>query len=80
PEIEGRVTVVSADVFVDEASQMPYYRAEIELMPGEREKLGNVVLLPGMPVEAFIKTDDRSPLSYLVKPFTDYFNRAFRET
>ncbi len=80
PELHGVVTSVSADVFVDERSGVPYYRAEVELLPGEREKLGAVALLPGMPVEAFIKTDDRTPLSYLVKPFTDYFNRAFRET
>jgi HlyD family secretion protein len=33
-----------------------------------------------MPVEAFIRTDDRTPMAYLVKPFTDYFVRAFRET
>jgi HlyD family secretion protein len=33
-----------------------------------------------MPVEAFIRTVDRTPLAYLMKPFTDYFNRAFRET
>ena len=80
PELEGVVTVVSADVFVDEATQMPYYRAEIELLPGEREKLGPVALLPGMPVEAFIRTEERTPLSYFVKPFTDYFNRALRES
>jgi HlyD family secretion protein len=80
PEIAGVVTTVSADVFVDEATQMPYYRAEIELLPGEREKLGAVTLMPGMPVEAFIRTEDRTPLSYLVKPVTDYFNRALRES
>jgi hypothetical protein len=36
--------------------------------------------LPGMPVEAFIRTEERSPISYFVKPLADYFNRAFRET
>ena len=80
PELKGHVTVVSADVFTDERTQVPYYRAEIVLDPGEREKLGNVALVPGMPVEAFIRTDQRTPLSYLLKPFTDYFNRAMRET
>ena len=33
-----------------------------------------------MPVEAFIQTEARTPLAYLLKPFTDYFNRAFRES
>ncbi|MGL6209471.1 MAG: HlyD family type I secretion periplasmic adaptor subunit, partial [Paracoccaceae bacterium] len=47
---------------------------------GEIEKLGEITLLPGMPVEAFIQTDARTPLAYLVKPFTDYFTKAFRES
>ena len=80
PELLGTVTVVSADTFVDQASQIPYYRAEITPNPGEIAKLGRVTLIPGMPVEAFIRTEDRSPLSYLLKPFTDYLTRAFRES
>ncbi|HEX9857029.1 MAG TPA: HlyD family type I secretion periplasmic adaptor subunit, partial [Paracoccaceae bacterium] len=55
-------------------------RAEIVLDPGEMEKLEGLTLIPGMPVEAFIRTDARTPLAYLVKPFTDYFSRAFRES
>lgn len=80
PEVFGKVTSVSADVLVDEATQMPYYRAEIALNPGELAKLGEVTLIPGMPVEAFIRTDERTPVQFLTKPFTDYFNRAFRES
>ena len=80
PEVFGKVTSVSADVLVDEATQMPYYRAEIALNPGEQAKLGEVTLIPGMPVEAFIRTDERTPVQFLTKPFTDYFNRAFRES
>ncbi len=80
PEVFGKVASVSADVLVDEATQMPYYRAEIELNPGELAKLGEVTLIPGMPVEAFIRTDERTPVQFLTRPFTDYFNRAFRES
>lgn len=80
PEVYGTVTKVSADVLTDEATQMPYYRAEIELREGELAKLGSVILIPGMPVEAFIRTDERTPVQFLTKPFTDYFNRAFRES
>ncbi|MFK7876102.1 MAG: HlyD family type I secretion periplasmic adaptor subunit [Paracoccaceae bacterium] len=81
PELIGKVSIVSADAFEDEATRMTYYRAEIELAPGEIDRLDqNVSLIPGMPVEAYIRTDDRSPLQYLVKPLMDYFNRAFRET
>ena len=80
PELVGQVALVSADAFEDEALGASYYRAEIVLNPGEQEKLTDgQVLIPGMPVEAFIRTDDRSPLTYLIKPLMDYFNRAFRE-
>ncbi|MBV1863545.1 MAG: HlyD family type I secretion periplasmic adaptor subunit [Rhodobacteraceae bacterium] len=79
PEIFGKVSKVSADVFQDQATGVSYYSAEIEPNEGEIERLGDVEILPGMPVETYIKTTDRSPLSYLVKPFADYFNRAFRE-
>lgn len=78
PEIFGQVSRISADVFKDEVSGQSFYRAE--LLPNEEEldKLGGQKLLPGMPVEAFIRTAERSPLSYLAKPLTDYFNKAFR--
>lgn len=78
PEVFGQVSQISADVFTDEATGQSYY--QVELLPNEEEilKLGGQKLLPGMPVEAFIRTAERSPLSYLVKPLTDYFNRAFR--
>ena len=57
-----------------------YYEAVVELDEGQAERLDHVTLLPGMPVEAFIRTADRSALSYLVKPMSDYFTRAFRES
>jgi len=79
PEIFGKVTKVSADVFQDQATGVSYYSAEILPNEGEIDRMGDVEILPGMPVEAYIKTTDRSPLSYLIKPFADYFNRAFRE-
>ncbi|MEM8787072.1 MAG: HlyD family type I secretion periplasmic adaptor subunit [Pseudomonadota bacterium] len=79
PEITGMVTKVSADAFTDENTGVPYYSAELLPLEGESAKLGNLQLLPGMPVEAFIKTGDRTPLNYLVKPLSDYFTKAFRE-
>ncbi|NIZ61059.1 HlyD family type I secretion periplasmic adaptor subunit [Sedimentitalea sp. CY04] len=81
PELFGVVTLISADTFEDEASRQSYYRAEIELKEGELEKLPEgVVLVPGMPVESYIRTADHSPLTYLVKPLADYFFKAFRES
>ncbi len=79
PEVDGHVTALSADVFEDQNTGMRYYRADIQVDPGMQEKLGDKILLPGMPVEAYVTTAERSPLSHFVKPFTDYFNRAFRE-
>jgi HlyD family secretion protein len=79
PELTGYVTAVSADAFEDERMGMRYYKADIAIEDGMAEKLGKVELLPGMPVESFIKTGDRSALSYFVKPLQDYFMRAFRE-
>ena len=80
PEVFGRVVVVSADALTNQTTGEAFYTAEIVLDPDEAAKLGDDLLLPGMPVEAFIRTGDRSPLAYLVQPFTDYFRRAFRES
>lgn len=79
PEFYGQVTRIAPDVQIDEASKAPYYRAEVQLNDGEIDKLGGLKLVPGMPVEVYLRTGERSPLAYLVKPFADYFNRAFRE-
>lgn len=80
PELLGQVVQISADAFEDERAQVSFYRAEIALSEGEQDRLPeNVVLIPGMPVEAFIRTEDRTPLAYLTKPLTDYFTKAFRE-
>jgi HlyD family secretion protein len=81
PELFGRVVQVSADAFEDQASQISFYRAEVVLQDGEQERLPDgTVLIPGMPVETFIQTDERTPLAYLIKPLADYFTKAFRES
>lgn len=80
PELAGVLVRISPDAFTDEASGRSYYRGEIRLDEGEAERLPpGLSLIPGMPVEAYLRTDDRTPLSYLLKPFTDYLARAFRE-
>ncbi|MCA0273253.1 MAG: HlyD family type I secretion periplasmic adaptor subunit [Proteobacteria bacterium] len=80
PELTGRVRQISADALTDEANNQSFYRAEIVLEPGEMAKLGGRPAIPGMPVEVFIRTGDRTPLAYLMKPLAEYFNRAFRES
>jgi HlyD family secretion protein len=79
PELNGRVTRIGADVIQDQRSGQPYYLVRINLAPDEVERLGGLKLVPGMPVEAFIRTDERTMLSYLLKPLTDQARRAFRE-
>ncbi|MGZ3215532.1 HlyD family type I secretion periplasmic adaptor subunit [Paracoccus sp. T5] len=80
PEIDGRLDRISADAMIDEATRAPYYRVEVSIPPQELDKLGTLALVPGMPVEVYIQTGQRSPMAYLMKPLTDYFTRAFRET
>jgi HlyD family secretion protein len=80
PELFGKVTLVSADALSDERTGMSYFRAEVALDPEAVAALGEVQLVPGMPVDVYIRTADRTPLSYLLKPFTDYFQTAFRES
>jgi len=79
PEVDGVVTRVSADAFVDNTTNTSYYTAEIVPSIDEIRNLEGLTLVPGMPVEAFIMTGARTPLSFLVKPLADYFERAFRE-
>ncbi len=74
------MTAVSADAYEDErlgpALLQGRHRASTTAMP---RSSAHVTLLPGMPVESFIQTGDRSALSYFVKPMEDYFTRAFRD-
>ncbi|MEX3016813.1 HlyD family type I secretion periplasmic adaptor subunit [Gymnodinialimonas hymeniacidonis] len=79
-EITGLVSQVSADAFVDDVSGSSFYRAEITLPEDQAALLGGRVLVPGMPVDAFIRTEDRTPMSYLLEPFMAYFGRALRES
>ena len=79
PEVTGRLAQISADVITDQVTQQTYYAATVLPNAAELAGLGDQVLLPGMPVDAFIKTGDRTPLVYLTRPLMAYFDRAFRE-
>ena len=79
PEISGTISRVSADVSTDQRSGQSFYTVRIALPAEETARLGNVKLVPGMPVEAFMKTYDRTVLSYFIKPLEDQVMRAFRE-
>lgn len=79
PELAGRVVHISPATTRESASEQPYYLGEVSLDEGELAKLPEARLLPGMPVEVYISTDERTPLSYLAKPIADQFARAFTE-
>jgi HlyD family secretion protein len=79
PELNGVVTRVSPDVTTDQRTGQSYYTIRVSMPPEEVARLGDVKLIPGMPVEAFVQTGDRTLLSYLIKPLSDQLMRAFRE-
>lgn len=79
PELAGSVRNVSATTSLDEVTGQTYYSVEIAVPDQELARLENLDLLPGMPVEAYLTTTDRTVLSYLTKPLTDQLNQAFRE-
>jgi HlyD family secretion protein len=79
PEITGQVSVVSADLTQDQRSGISFYTARIALGAEEVRRLGNVKLVPGMPVDAHIQLSARTALSYLMKPLRDQASRAFKE-
>ena len=79
PELNGTVSRIGADVSTDQRTGQVYYTIRILLPPEEIARLGEVRLIPGMPVESFVQTGERTILSYLVKPLSDQVARAFRE-
>jgi HlyD family secretion protein len=79
PELNGAVTRVSPDVTTDQRTGQSYYTIRVSMPPEEVARLGDVKLIPGMPVEAFVQTGERTLLSYLIKPLSDQLMRAFRE-
>lgn len=79
PEIGGEVVRVSADVTTDQKTGMSYYTARVAIPPAEKDRLGGLRMVPGMPVEAYMQIGDRSVLSYLLKPLSDQFAKAWRE-
>ncbi len=78
PEIAGKLVHISAEAQTEERTGMQFYKVRIDVEEQELRQLGGVKLVPGMPVEAFIQTAERSLLSYITKPLRDQLNRAFR--
>ena len=79
PELPATVVMISPASTRDPANNQEYYIAYIQLADVSLLDLNGMRLVPGMPVEVFISTAERTAMSYLVKPITDQMNRAFRE-
>ncbi len=79
PEISGAITTIAANLSSNPQTGETWYSARIKIPKPELDRLGDLALHAGMPVEAFIQTGERTALSYLVKPLVDQINRAMRE-
>lgn len=79
PELRANVKTISADLLQDQITGLSFYQVRLTIPEEELSKLGDKTLVPGMPVEAFIKTQDRTVASYMTKPITDQIKHAMRE-
>ena len=79
PEIVGTVKYVAAAATRDQATGMDLYSIRVAVDPEQLDLLGGRELRPGMPLEIYVTTTERTALSYLLKPFQDQIARAFLE-
>jgi protease secretion system membrane fusion protein len=79
PHIPGVVTQVSADRLVDEKTGQPYYKLRAEVTPAGKKLIANLPIRAGMPVEVFVKSGERTMMSYLLKPVFDRAKTAMTE-
>jgi len=80
PELWGEVTATAPDRLIDEVTGVPYFNVRVTISDEELGRLPpNLEMRPGMPAEAFMQTESRSVLSYLIKPAGDALSRGFRE-
>jgi protease secretion system membrane fusion protein len=79
PHVPGIVTHVSADRLIDEVSRLPYYQIKAKVAPEGMKMISNLQVRPGMPVELFVKTGERTLLNYLLKPILDHIKMAMTE-
>lgn len=80
PRLRGRVSMIAADTLADPQTGAVFYTVELTLDPDTPTLLNDRPLLPGMRVEAFLATTSRSPMTYLLEPFAQFFTHALRES
>lgn len=79
PELIAEVKTISPDLLEDPKTGLSFYMAELTISEDQLDKLGGKNLVPGMPVEAFIQTENRTVISYIMKPMVDQIAHAMRE-
>ena len=67
------------DALTDPKSGIPYYKAEVVVLPEGMKKLRTHEIRPGMPAEIFVQTGERSAMNYFVKPLIDRMQRSMTE-
>lgn len=80
PELNAQIRSISPDLSRDATTGAPFYLVRITLPESEIARLPEGQnLVPGMPAETFMRTGDRTVISYLVEPLAAQLRRAFRE-
>lgn len=79
PHIPGVITQISADRSVDERTGAPYYKVKAAVAPEGLKMIANLNIRPGMPVDLFVKTGERTMMNYLLKPVFDRAGSALSE-
>lgn len=79
PQIFADVATISPTSVTDPQTGRSFYRLRLILPPEEQARLGSRQIVPGMPVEAYLQTADRSVLAYLLHPFVTQADQMFRE-
>ena len=77
--VSGSLTKLSPDRRIDQATDLPFYSAEIELLEEDLFLLDGMTLVPGMPAEVLIKTGERTMLGYVTSPMNRVFSRSLTE-
>ena len=79
PEAKGRIFDISADAVTDERTGDAFYVARVRLDAEQSADVDKLELVPGMPADLFIRTGERTALSYLAQPLSERLSRTFIE-
>ena len=79
PKLAGRVLRISPESITDSRTGQSFYRVDLDVPSIEMALVADLVIMPGMPVEAYLHTGDRTVMSYLLQPLFSHMRQAMRE-